>query len=220
MTSPIFAFALLLLAFAQAPPPQQTAPAPPPPAEQAQPTPIVQKARALSKVRRIYVESFGTDPVSKQMQAMVISSLTESDRFTVTEDKNKADAILKGAVTQKSSQEVHAYGSGTSVGTAHGGSQASVIGSGGTFSGSASGGFGAAQSAIDDSSVNTESVDSAHASVRLVNSDGDVIWTTTQESDGAKFKGASADVADKIAKQLSRDADKADRITADQPVSK
>ena len=42
----------------------------------------------------------------------------------------------------------------------------------------------------------------AIASVRLVNKDGDVIWSTTQESNGAKFRGASADVADKITKQL------------------
>ena len=42
----------------------------------------------------------------------------------------------------------------------------------------------------------------ALATVRLVNKDGDVIWSTTQESNGAKFRGASADVADKITKQL------------------
>jgi hypothetical protein len=44
--------------------------------------------------------------------------------------------------------------------------------------------------------------------VRLVNSDGDVIWTTTQESKGAKYKGASADVADKCVKKLLRDVEK------------
>jgi len=45
----------------------------------------------------------------------------------------------------------------------------------------------------------------ALATVRLVNKDGDVIWSTTQESTGAKFRGASADVADKITKQLVAD---------------
>jgi hypothetical protein len=29
-----------------------------------------------------------------------------------------------------------------------------------------------------------------------------VMWSTTQESNGAKFRGASADVADKITRQL------------------
>ena len=56
------------------------------------------------------------------------------------------------------------------------------------------------------SSINT--VNDARASVRLVNSDGDVIWTTTQESKGAKYKGASADVANKIVKQLVWDMEK------------
>ena len=36
-----------------------------------------------------------------------------------------------------------------------------------------------------------------------------VIRFTTQKSLGAKFKSASADVADKVAKQLVRDLDKA-----------
>jgi N-acetylglutamate synthase/N-acetylornithine aminotransferase len=68
--------------------------------------------------------------------------------------------------------------------------------------------------------LNTESIDNAHAAVRLVNSDGDVIWTSIQESNGAKFKGASADVADKIAKQLARDAEKADSLISVQTTSK
>ena len=49
----------------------------------------------------------------------------------------------------------------------------------------------------------------ATASVRLVTKDGDVIWSTTQESYGGKFKGAAADVAEKVAKRLSEDFGKA-----------
>jgi hypothetical protein len=45
----------------------------------------------------------------------------------------------------------------------------------------------------------------ALATVRLVNKDGDVVWSTTQESTGAKFRGASADVADRITRQLVSD---------------
>ena len=48
----------------------------------------------------------------------------------------------------------------------------------------------------------------ALATVRLVNKDGDVLWSTTQESNGAKFRGASADVADKITRQLMADFDR------------
>jgi hypothetical protein len=52
----------------------------------------------------------------------------------------------------------------------------------------------------------------AIAAVRLVNKDGDVIWSTTQESLGAKFHGASSDVAEKITQQLKDDFDKAQRL--------
>jgi hypothetical protein len=48
--------------------------------------------------------------------------------------------------------------------------------------------------------------------VRLVNKEGDVIWSTTQESLGAKFRGASADVADKITARLKEDFERARKI--------
>lgn len=181
----------------------------------AEPAPVLDKSKALSKVRRIYVESFGTSEAAQQLEAMVIDRLTASKRLTVTEDKTKADAILKGFGGEKSSQEVHAYGSSTSVATAAGGHSGSIsgssFGSSAHISGQESGGFAARASGIEDSSVNTETIDSAKASVRLVNADGDVIWTSTQESKGAKYKGAGADVAEKIIKQLVRDMEKADK---------
>ena len=52
----------------------------------------------------------------------------------------------------------------------------------------------------------------ARLAVRLVSTDGDVIWTTTKESKGAKYKGASADVADQIVKQLLWDLEKLDEV--------
>jgi len=52
--------------------------------------------------------------------------------------------------------------------------------------------------------------------LRLVNKDGDVIWSMTQESLGGKFLGAAADVADKIAKKLAADVRKA-RADVPQP---
>ena len=41
--------------------------------------------------------------------------------------------------------------------------------------------------------------------MRLVSKGGDIIWSATAESLGGKFLGASADVADKIAKRLVAD---------------
>lgn len=169
-------------------------------------------AKALLKVKRIYVDSFGDDTVSKELQSMVVSSLVATKRFKVTEDRNRADAILKGVALEKTSQEVHAYAEGTSVGSASGGSHGEVSGSvvkgTGSVSGSSSGGFIARHMGTSDSSLNTETINEARVAVRLVNADGDVIWTTTQESKGAKYKGSSADAADKCVKQLLRDLDK------------
>jgi altronate dehydratase len=58
------------------------------------------------------------------------------------------------------------------------------------------------------------------AAVRLVNKDGDVIWSTTQESQGAKFHRASTDVADRIAKKLVEDYERAKKLKplAENPV--
>lgn len=171
----------------------------------------LKKPAGLIEVKRIYVESFGTDEASKQLESMVVSSITESKRFIVTEDKNKADAILKGSAMQRTSQELHAYGSATNVGTAAGSHSGSISGSGGSISGSSVGGFISKHAGIDDSSVNTETIDRAQGAIRLVNTDGDVIWTTTQESKGAKYRGATADVADKMIKQLLRDVEKLEK---------
>lgn len=70
--------------------------------------------------------------------------------------------------------------------------------------------------AISDSSASTETINDARASARLVDPEGDVIWTGTQESKGAKYKGATADVADKIVKQLLRDLEKLEKKSAPQ----
>jgi len=163
---------------------------------------------ALIKVKRIYVESFGDDIISKELQSMIVSSLVATKRFKVTENRERADAILKGVALEKTSQELHAYGEATSVGGASGGGHSEISGGGGTISGSSSGGFVARHMGTSDSSVNTETINEARVAIRLVNPEGDVIWTSTQESKGAKYKGASADVADKCIKQLVRDVEK------------
>jgi hypothetical protein len=138
----------------------------------------------LLTVTRIYIDDFGTDPTAKQIQAMVVNSISESKRFIITENKEKADASLRGMALEKTSQEVHSYKD----------KAAAISGRGGV--------------AADDSSSNTETINEARIAVRLVASDGDVIWSTTQESRGAKYKGASADVADKVVKKLMIDLDK------------
>lgn len=162
----------------------------------------------LLGVRRIYVDSFGDDVISKEIQSMVVTALVKTKRFMVTENKEKADAILKGVALEKTSQEVHAYGEATTVAGAAGGHSSQASGSGGSFQSSSGGGFSAHHLATDDSSLNTETINDARVAVRLVTPDGDVIWTSTQESKGAKYVGASTDVAEKCIKQLMREVEK------------
>jgi len=156
-------------------------------------------AAKLLQVRRIYVDTFGDDAVAKQVQAMVIASLADSKKFIVTENKEKADATLRGTGLEKTSQELHSYKEGTAAG-----------GVGGSFSRNTGSVVGRA-AAIEDSSTSTETIHEARVAVRLVDRDGDVIWSSTQESRGGKYKGASADVADKVVKQLLRDLEKIEK---------
>lgn len=171
-----------------------------------------EKAQALLTAKRIYVESFGDDTESKTFQSMLVDAIGSTKRFIVTENREKADLLLKGAALEKTAQEMHALGSGTVVATAAGGGSSSVSGSansaGGMISGSSHSGFRAQHMGISDSQALTETVNDARAAVRLVSKDGDVVWSTTQESKGAKYKGATADVAEKIVKQLLHDIEK------------
>lgn len=197
----VCAFLVLSLAFAQVP---QSA-APPAPDVEAELT-----AKLLA-ARRIYVDSFGDGEIEKALQSMLIDSLRSGKRFIVTENKDKADLILRGAALEKTTQEAHSLESSTSVGGAAGASHSSVNSSRGSVSGSGSGGFVAHSLGIDDSQSSVETVNDARIAVRLVSADGDVVWSTTQESKGAKYKGATADVADKVVKQLLRDIDRLSR---------
>jgi hypothetical protein len=72
------------------------------------------------------------------------------------------------------------------------------------------GGLGVAE---NESSRSEERRHEAVAAVRLVNKDGDVIWSTTQESQGGKFRRASTDVADRITRKLVEDYERARKLS-------
>src|SRR5205807_5468723 len=92
---------------------QETKPAPtvqatPAPSRDADGDPL-----SLLKVKRIFVDSFGEDAISKELQSMIVSALVATNQFKVTESRERADAILKGVAIEKTSQELHAYSEGT-----------------------------------------------------------------------------------------------------------
>jgi hypothetical protein len=156
----------------------------------------------LLSVRRIYVaELNGTS--SAQIRDMVINALQSSRLFVLTEREDKADAILRGSAedliftdTFQSSEGIQARG---------------AIGS--TGSRSTTGRIPGVSVSVgeQESTRIAERKHEATAALRLVSKDGEVIWASTQESTGAKFRGASADVADKIVRQLLADIEKARR---------
>src|SRR5580658_8090791 len=60
-------------------------------------TPEEEAAQHLSKVRRIYIAILTGGDAALQLRDLLMTSLHNSKEFIVTEDEDKADAVLKGA---------------------------------------------------------------------------------------------------------------------------
>ena len=160
----------------------------------------------LPKIKRVFVDRLTGGETAAQMRDLIITALQNSKLFVLTENQERADAFIRGAAEDliytelfKSSDNVSMRGSL---------SESEGVNSDSRYNG-ASGGSGSRSARAlstgiggGESSEVKERKHEALATVRLVNKEGDVLWSTTQESNGAKFHGASADVADKIAKQL------------------
>jgi|SRR5579872_1282078 len=163
-------------------------------------------SKQLLSIKRIYVDRLTGGETAAQIRDLIIASLHGAKLYILTENQERADAVLHGAAedliytdqfSSSDSVDLHSgVSSGSRGGRAYGAAGASRSGSINVSVGD------------KDSTDIHERKHEALATVRLVNKDGDVIWSTTQESDGAKFRGASADVADKIARQLTADVER------------
>jgi hypothetical protein len=169
-------------------------------------------AGQMTKVKRVYVDRLTGGETAAQMRDLIISSLENSKLFVLTENPDRADAFLRGAAEDLIYTDAFSSAEGVHMGA--GGGESS-----GSSSGSRVNGVGSTVSSRSARRLNLgvgenestnirERKHEAMATVRLVNKDGDVMWSTTQESNGAKFRGASADVADKITRQLVEDYEK------------
>jgi hypothetical protein len=154
----------------------------------------------LLDIRRVYVDRLGGGDAAAQVRDMIISSLQATKLYIITESEEKADAFLRGSAedliftdTFSSSDSLSAR---ASAGT--GSNPDRTVEDRRSRSASVTVGE-------QESTRIAERKHEATAAVRLVSKDGDVLWATVQESFGAKFLGASADVAQKIAKQLLKD---------------
>jgi len=164
-------------------------------------------AQQLLQVRRVYVDRLNGGDTALQIRDMLIAALQGSKLFILTENQERADAILRGSgedliftETFQSSEGINAHVNASTGRTSTATSNSTRNYETGPSVGAT---FGE-----NDSRRTAERKHEATASVRLVNKDGDVIWSTTQESTGGKFRGASADVADKVLKRLLEDVDK------------
>jgi hypothetical protein len=178
-----------------------------------QTTPEEDSLDQLIKVRRIFVDTLTGGDSALKIRDLLMSKLQGSKLFIITEDEERADAVLKGAGEDtvftdlfQSSDNINAHTQLSTPGT-----QSISTPSGSRQSGR---GFAGGLSIGENESRRTEErKHEAIVTVRLVNKDGDVIWSTTQESFGGKFMGASADVADKVTRRLVADYNKAKKQT-------
>jgi hypothetical protein len=161
---------------------------------------------SLATVKRVFVEQLGGGQTSDQMRDMIISAIQNSGLFVITENEQKADAIVKGSADDRVFTEEHNTSDSLGV---HADTSA------GSASGNQMAGSASSHRSLGTGITDTESSHiqdrrhEASASIRLVDVEGDVLWSTTQESNGGKFRGAMADVADKIVRQLTADTRKA-----------
>lgn len=160
-------------------------------------------AVTLMDVKRIYVATLTGGAAADQFRDLIIASLGAAKDFVITDNENRADAVLKGAAEDRAFTDVFNY----STSTSERGSISATGGGYNRYSKNPSGSLGNGGSEHESERDRVQKHE-ARAAVRLCNKDGDVIWSTTQESDGGKFHGASAEVALRVAKQLSLDLER------------
>jgi hypothetical protein len=155
------------------------------------------------------VEPLSGGEAANQIRDMIIAAIQSSGLFAITENAERADAFLRGTaedlVFQDQFQSSESIGFRTGLSGGRGG-----LGRDSLRRASNAG------ISMDENTRVQERKHEAVAAVRIVNKEGDVLWSTTQESLGAKFRGASADVADRITRQLRTDLERARKF----PVTK
>lgn len=161
--------------------------------------------RQLLHIRRLYVDRLTGGETAAQMRDMLVSSLEGAKIFVITENQERADAFLRGAAEDLVFTDAHYSSEGINARTNMGLSRGGRTGGGE----STYGGLGVGE---NSTSHIEERKHEAVAAVRLVNKDGDVIWSTTQESLGGKFRRASTDVADRITRKLVEDYERAKKL--------
>ena len=175
------------------------------------PEPVVDPR--LLQVKRICVENFGEDPLGKQATEVAIAKLFDARQFTLMEgpcEKVKADAVVKGSVSERSEHTIRSESEGVSAGRGAAGAAAS---SSSVTVGAAGGSVSAHESL---SSSQTKEYAAVTLRVVCMNSDacknpGEILWAFSQESTGGKTKGAIGDAAERAVRRFLRDRERAEK---------
>lgn len=161
----------------------------------------------LLQVKRVCVQKLGDEPVGVLVQEMVIAKLFEARKFSLTENCEKADFILKGSVTERSDRAFRSETDSIGVRAAAAGSESERSGSQRTgTSASASAGLNA-----NETLSSSEMKQQAAVTLRLVDKEGEILWAFSSESTGGKTKGAIGDAADRAVQRLLRDIQRAEK---------
>ena len=157
---------------------------------------LAQEPSALARVKRIHVDKLTAGPGSEQIRDLLLSAVAGTGLFIITENPDRADAFLRGGAEDRVFQETFEFREGidgrAQVGT-------------GTSSRTSTRRSAALSVGEDESGRQTERKHDAIAAIRLVDKDGDVIWSTLQQSAGTKFRNASVDLVQKVVDQLRQD---------------
>lgn len=172
------------------------APAPAPPTAD----PAV-SARKLLQVRRVHVESFAGEN-AQQVRDMLIAALHRSQLFVLTENPATADAVIRGSAEDLIFTDVFQSGESVTARVNTG------LARGATGSRNRESLAWGASVGENENTRIQERKHEASASIRLVGRDGDVLWSASMESQGAKFRSAAGDVADRLTRQLAQDLEK------------
>lgn len=173
-----------------------------------EPSAVEKQWTKLLDVRTLYVERLEGEGAGA-IRDMLIGSVQRTGLFVLTEDLDKADAFLRGSAEDLIFQDYDRYRNGLNV---RGSSSSSRRESGESNFGSASFGIGETEEA--SSRIRKHE---AMAAVRIVLKDGEVVWTSTQESNGGKYRGSAADVAERVSKDLEQAVERARAIVDEAP---
>jgi hypothetical protein len=147
----------------------------------------------LSGVRRLYVEELVGEG-ARAIRDLLAAAIHSRGLFVLVEDAASADAYIRGSAEDLIYTDYQRYRAGINV---RGAASSSQRESGESNFGSASFGVG-----DNEDTDRRERKHEALAAVRIVLTNGEVVWAAVRESSGAKFRGASADVAHGVADDL------------------